>query len=98
MLDRGQSQTQEYIGIFARAIDAAADSLTEDGMSGTAGYVRAAANGLHDAANQVEGFETHSLTGSVENYVRERPMLTMGILAGVGFAVASIMSARNRRI
>lgn len=96
--DEGKSRTREYISTFGRALEAASGSLESDGMSGTAGYVRAAANGLHDAANEVEGFETHALTSRVEDYVRERPMLTMGALALVGFAVASAMSSRNRRI
>ena len=96
--DQAKSTTQQYIATFGRALDAASQSLEQDGMSGTAGYVRAAANGLNDAAHGVEGFETQSLTGRVEDYVRERPMLTMGALALVGFAVASAMSNRNRRI
>lgn len=95
--NRGKSQTEDAIRSIGRALNAGCDSLESDGYPGAAGYVRAAANGLSQAADQVDGFDTRSLTGRAEQFVRDKPLITMGGLALVGFALASIVKAPPRR-
>ncbi|MEM1317055.1 MAG: hypothetical protein AAGF29_02180 [Pseudomonadota bacterium] len=87
----GQSRTESVVRSLGRAMEAGSRSLAEDGMTGTAGYVRAAADGLNSAADEVDGFEPGRLTSRVEEFVRERPMLTVGALAIAGFALASAL-------
>ncbi|EFL88625.1 hypothetical protein R2A130_1107 [Ahrensia sp. R2A130] len=87
----GKSRTENVVRSLSRAMEAGSNSLAQDGMTGTAGYVRAAADGLTSAADEVDGFQPGALTHRVENFVRERPMLTVGALALAGFALASAL-------
>ncbi len=93
--ERGKDWTRETVRSIGRAIDAGSYSLEQDGMSGTAGYVRSAARGLMQAAEAVDEFNPSRLTDRAEQFVRERPMVSVAALALVGFAVASIL--RNER-
>ncbi|MEL6750734.1 MAG: hypothetical protein AAFO70_01485 [Pseudomonadota bacterium] len=95
-VDAGKEQASGYVGAFGRAFEAASDSLDADGMSLPATYVRAAANGLNQAAHEVDGFNTSSLTGNVERYVRGNPMLAVAGLALAGFALANIVGNKRR--
>lgn len=97
VLETGQMQAENLVRSIGRAFEAGSVSLERDGMSGTAGYVRAAANGLKQAANEVDGLEPRNLTSKVENFVRDRPLLTVGALAVAGFVLASTIKARDSR-
>lgn len=96
-VNRGKSQAEDAVRSVGRALEAGCQSLEDDGYPGTAGYVRAAASGLHQAADQVDGFDAKSLTGRAERFVREKPIIAMGGLALAGFVLASIMKAPPRR-
>ena len=92
---QGKSKTEHLVRSISRAIEAGSQSLEEDGMPGTAGYVRAAANGLNRAASEVDGFNTSRVGGNFERFIRDRPLLTVGALAIAGFAMASLVSPRD---
>lgn len=92
---KGQSEMQHIVRSLGRAIDAGGVSLERDGMPGTAGYVRAAARGVEQAADEVDGLNPQSVTTRVEQFVRDRPLATAGILAVAGFAFASFVNARS---
>ena len=96
-VDERKHQASGYVGAVGRAFQAAGDSLQRDGMGFAANYVHAAANGLEQAADEVEGFNTNALTGNVERYVRGNPMLTVAGLALAGFALANIVGSSRRR-
>lgn len=89
--EHGKDWTRDAVRSIGRAIDAGGESLERDGMSATAGYVRAAANGLMQAADSVEDVNTTRLTNRAESFVRERPMMSIAALALVGFAVTSVL-------
>lgn len=92
---KGQSEMQHIVRSLGRAIDAGGVSLERDGMPGTAGYVRAAARGVGQAADEVDGLNPQSVTTRVEQFVRDKPLATAGILAVAGFAFASFVNARS---
>ena len=94
--ETGKQTTNQYVSTFSRAISAAATSLHEDGMERTSAYVRAAADGLERASDEIDGFDTQGVAGRVENFVRSQPLLTVGALALVGFALAGTVKPRNR--
>lgn len=89
--ERSKGWTRNTVRSIGRAVDAGGESLERDGMAGTAGYVRAAANGLLQAADSVDDINTTRLTNRAESFVRERPMMSIAALALVGFAVASVL-------
>ncbi|MEL7274390.1 MAG: hypothetical protein AAGK33_13255, partial [Pseudomonadota bacterium] len=89
--DQGKSRTEHMVRAVGRAFEAGSQSLENDGMTGTASYVRAAAHGLNRAAEEVDGVNTQSMTARVEDFVRQRPMLTVGALAIAGFALAGAL-------
>lgn len=89
--EQGKDWTRHTMRSIGRAIQAGGESLERDGMTATAGYVRSAANGLLQAADGVEEVNTSHLTGRAEQFVRERPMVSVAALALVGFAVASVL-------
>ena len=93
---QGQSQVEDLVRSVGRAVEAASSSLEQDGYPGSAGYVRAAANGLSQAADEVDGFDTRSITSRVENFVREKPLIAAGGLALAGFVIASALRAPRR--
>ncbi len=93
---QGQSQVEDVVRTIGRAINAASSSLESDGYAGSAGYVRAAASGLTQAADEVGGFDTGMLTGKVERFVRDKPFVVAGGLAIVGFMLASTLKAPRR--
>ena len=95
-IDEAQGTVKSYVGSIGRAFGAASDSLEEDGLNMAATYVRAASNGLRQAAEEVEGVNTHAITGSVERYARSNPMLTVGGMALVGFVLTSILRGSRR--
>ncbi len=94
--EQGKNRTQEMVYSISRALEAGSKSLEEDGMSGTAGYVRAAGKGLENAASEVDGLDPDNLTHRLETFVRERPVVTVGILAFAGFALASTLKSARR--
>lgn len=94
--EQGKNRTQEMVYSISRAFEAGSKSLEDDGMSGTAGYVRAAGKGLENAASEVDGFDLDHLTNRMETFVRERPVVTVGILAFAGFALASTLKSTRR--
>lgn len=94
--EQGKSRTQEMVYSISRALEAGSKSLEDDGMSGTAGYVRAAGKGLENAADEVDGLDPGNLTHRLETFVRERPVVTVGILAFAGFALASTLKSAGR--
>ncbi|CAN0590574.1 unnamed protein product, partial [Laminaria digitata] len=53
--EMGKSQTRKVVSSLGRALEAGGKSLEDDGLTGTAGYVRAAGKGLEDAANEIGG-------------------------------------------
>lgn len=97
MADQGKNQAKDVVRSLGRALEAGYQSLEDDGYPGTAGYVRAAAQGLHGAADSVDGFDTRSITQRVEGFVREKPLIAAGGLALAGFILASVVKAPNRR-
>lgn len=92
----GKNQTRHIVRSLGRALAAGGRSLDDDGMNGTAGYVRAAGRGLENAADEIGGLDPSHVGRKIENFVRERPMVTVGALAFVGFALASTFSSRNQ--
>ncbi|MDF2370448.1 MAG: hypothetical protein P1V21_06580 [Rhizobiaceae bacterium] len=94
--EQGKNRTQEMVYSLSRALEAGSKSLEDDGMSGTAGYVRAAGKGLEKAASEVDGLDPDNLTRRLETFVRERPVVTVGILAVAGFALASTLKSTRR--
>lgn len=93
----GKSQAENVIRSVGRAIEASSQSLEDDGMRATAGYVRAAATGLHRAADEIDEFDTGGVTGRLEGFVRSQPMLTVGVLALAGFVLAGSLNKSKRR-
>lgn len=93
--ERGKGETQKYVRSIGRALGAGSRSLEDDGLVGTAGYVRAAGRGLENAADEINGLDTGGLTERVESFVRDRPMMTVGLLAVAGFAIASTLKSSN---
>lgn len=91
--DRGKGETQKYVRSIGRALTAGSRSLEDDGLVGMAGYAGAAGRGLENAADEIEGFDTQSLTTRVEAFVYDRPMVTVGLLALVGFALAGTLKS-----
>ena len=91
----GIGQTEDVVRSIGRAFEAGSRSLEADGMAGTAGYARAAANGLMQAAEEVDGVNTSGIADRVENFIRDRPMLTIGALALAGFAFTSSLKSRR---
>ncbi len=85
----GKHQTEDVIRSISRAIEAGSRSLEQDGMKKTASYARLAADGLGQAASEVDQLDTQHLAGKAESIVRSNPMLTFGALALAGFALAS---------
>lgn len=94
--DQGKGRTEHFVRAVGCAFEAGSRSLEEDGMTGTASYVRAAAHGLNRAAEEVDSVNTQSMTRHVEDFVKERPMLTVGALAIAGFALAGALKNNNR--
>lgn len=92
---KGQTEVQHIMHSVGRAIDAGSASLERDGMPGTAGYARAAARSIGSVADEVDGFDPAKITGRVENFVRDKPLMTAGLLAVAGFALASLVNARS---
>lgn len=93
----GKQQASGYVSSVGRALHAAGRSLEDDGLNFPASYVRAAANGLEQAANEVDGFDTGSLTANVERQVRGNPMLAVAGMALVGFALTRFIGSSRRR-
>lgn len=96
-VEAGKGQASGYVSSFGRALQAASQSLEDDGLTLPAGYVRAAANGLDQAANEVDGFDTGSITSNVEYYVRGNPMLAVASMTLVGFALTRLIGSGRRR-
>ncbi len=96
-VDAGKHQASGYVSSFGRALQAAGQSLEDDGMNLPASYIRAAANGLEQAANEVDGFDTGSLTANVERQVRGNPMLAVAGMTLVGFALTRFIGSSTRR-
>ncbi len=96
-VDAGKDQASGYVSSFGRALQAASNSLEDDGLTLPASYVRAAANGLDQAANEVDGFDTGSITSNVEHYVRGNPMLAVAGMTLVGFALTKFIGSGRRR-
>lgn len=95
MAESGLGKTEHLVSSVSRAAQAAGRSLEDDGMHRTAAYVNAAAKGLDRAASEVDNVDTTSIGGRVENFVRQNPMMTMGALALLGFAVAGAVKNSN---
>lgn len=93
--ERGKGETQKFVRSVGRALGAGGRSLEDDGLVGTAGYVRAAGRGLENAADEISGLDAGGLTERIETFVRDRPMVTVGILAIAGFAIASTLKTSN---
>lgn len=94
----GKAQTQQVVRSLGRALEAGSRSLEDDGMSGTAGYVRAAGRGLQDAASDINGIDPSKIGKRMEEFVRQRPMVTVSALALVGFAVASTFASTRSKL
>ncbi|MEM8750641.1 MAG: hypothetical protein AAGF28_10075 [Pseudomonadota bacterium] len=92
----GQQRTEHVMQAVSRAFAAGSESLERDGMNVSASYVRATADGLQRAATEVDRFDTGRLTGKLEDFVRERPLMTMGALAIAGFALAGSLKRSER--
>lgn len=91
--ERGKSSTQKYVRSIGRALEAGSQSLEDDGLAGTAGYVRAAGRGLDGAVEEIGGLDAAGMTDRVEAFVRDRPLLTVGVLALAGFAIATTLKS-----
>lgn len=97
VINTSKSRAEDVIRSVGRAIEAGSQSLEDDGMRATAGYVRAAATGLNRAADEIDEFDTGGVTGRVESFVRSQPMLTVGALALAGFVLAGALNSKKRR-
>lgn len=86
-----------FVGSVEKAIDAAAESLKEDGYGNIANYVRYASNTLSSVNDEVGSFEPRRLTGQAERAVRRNPLITYGALAIAGFAFVTLMNSQQRR-
>ena len=89
--ERGTDHTQKYVRSIGKALAAGSRSLEDDGFAGTAGYVSAAGRGLEYAADEIDELNAGGFTERVETFVRDRPMITVGVLALAGFALASTL-------
>jgi ElaB/YqjD/DUF883 family membrane-anchored ribosome-binding protein len=89
--ERGRSHTQKYVRSIGKALEAGSRSLEDDGFAGTAGYVSAAGRGLEYAADEIKDLNDGGFTERVETFVRDRPIITVGVLALAGFALASTL-------
>ena len=96
-VDASKDQASGYVSSFGRALKAASESLEDDGLTMPASYVRAAANGLDQAANEVDGFDTGSITSNVEHYVRGNPMLAVAGMTLAGFVLTKLIGSSRRR-
>ena len=94
--ETGIDRTEHFFGSIGRAAKAASESLQEDGLHRSAAYVDAAAQGLNRAATEVDGIDASKIGSRVENIVRSNPLLTMGLLAVAGFALAGAVKRKNQ--
>ena len=85
-----------FVGSVEKAIDAAAQSLREDGYDTMSNYVRYAANTLSSVNDEVGSFEPRRITGHAERAVRRNPLVTYGALAVAGFAFVTLMNSQRR--
>ena len=90
----GQHKARSYMLSASRALEATSEQLEQDGLNDTASYVREAAQKLMNASETVDDFNPKYAREKAENFIQERPMVTLGGLALLGFAAATIMAKR----
>ena len=77
----------DYMQAMAAAIECGAGELERRGRSGTASLVRRTSGELRDVSQRVLDRDPRLLLHEIEEFVRHRPGLSLGITAVVGFGL-----------
>jgi len=92
-LTHGKSTVARHVRDVAHAAGTAAKDLREHDQTMMASWAEAAADGMSDAANHLEGRDIGEIFGEVENYARRQPAVFLAGIALAGFAVARFAKA-----
>jgi hypothetical protein len=82
---------------MAQALRSASDDLRERGQPVAAEYSRQVADGLESLANWVSRRNIDDVTGSLEDFARQRPVAFIGGAMVAGFALARFMKSSSAR-
>lgn len=86
-----QDKFEAFFDSLSAAVDAGTKRLDKDGFHLTASYAEAGARNLQDFARRCGNADLNATTTRLENYLRKRPLLTLGSAALLGFATYQIL-------
>lgn len=88
---------EAFFDSLSAAVQAGTKRLDKDGFHLTASYAEAGARNLEDFARRCGNADLNATTSRLENYLRKRPLLTLGSAALLGFATYQILKESPSR-
>ncbi len=93
-----QGHATDFIESLRHAVSAASEKLRGDGYSTVANLVDKAAGQAGVAESRVEELNTVKISNSVQQFIREKPLIAFGGLALAGFLAAAAMQKAHHDI
>jgi hypothetical protein len=88
---------EAFFDSLSAAVEAGTKRLDKDGFHLTASYAEAGARNLESFARRFGDADLNSATTRLEDYLRKRPLLTLGSAALLGFATYQILKESPAR-
>lgn len=95
-VDHQRNVFKHFCQTVVRALRRGGDELRDEGYGTVAGLVDDVATRAEDLTEEIDDFDSRSVTDRVEDFVRERPLVAYGALAVAGFLVANTLHSASR--
>lgn len=90
---RTQAEAVDFIGSIRNAVKAATNQLRIDGHATAANLIENATDNINRLEHRVDDFNTARVSNSVQEFIRQKPMVAFGGIALAGFLAAAAMQA-----
>ncbi|WP_232280890.1 hypothetical protein [Novosphingobium nitrogenifigens] len=96
LVRQGQSMTSGAIAVVGRTLGDTAPTIDEKLGVQYGDFARTAAQALQTTAEKIEAKDLTEIGGDVKDFVRQNPMVAVGIAAVAGYALARMVRGSDR--